>query len=726
MIKKNEHDIFRSFLILFEAKILRPPFKIDEYRKKLSEALLRNSTDQKLVLKALDFAYKAHDGQYRKSGEPYIIHPCTVADILLFDLNLNSPELLAAAFLHDVVEDLEDITIEHIENSFGKIVSEIVDGCTKLHRYRMRNQTLKDLTHSKIFLTASQRLEIFLVKLADRLHNLRTLGSLPLPKRQRIARETLDVYAPIAAILNITPFRRLLFDQALSYLFPKNSRKIKNILHAEKNLDEVQTIRKTLEQAFIKESIDVTVRISPKSLEAFYNPIKRTLSINNSENTIDFNIIVHSENQLNCYKALGIINKEFKPIPRKLRDFIANPKSNGYQSIHVRHNLFGKNYLMMIRTPEMDNVARQGILVHFRKHNQPSEDYVKYIQEQFRIIGEYDGEAGERKQIIQDSKSDEIYLFTPQGDPVSLPSNSIVLDFAYKIHSDIGKNCTGAIVNGKRLRVEDSLSDGQIVKILTGISTIEQPAEMEFKCKTPKARSAINRQKSKRLDAFSEKIGRDILLQHMKKNKLDVNILKEQDTELIMDVLNIESIQKAYQRIGQDRLSPKELLYYFADILRKPGNSVQVEKESLGTISVEYLDNHFYKFAQCCNPYPGDKNIIGLLSKRGISFHYKNCSEIERLKISKEKFLNIQWVSCEWPVTVFHVEIKNSSIFKVVKAMSTIEEEFQINKIEEIKRGHRLLVSIHFEVNGFDAAKQVFRAFPKGRVTINHYNIKSV
>jgi len=706
-------------------KILRNSFQINTYRNKLSEALTQSGTEKKLVIKALDFANRAHEGQYRKSGEPYIIHPCTVTDILLFDLNLNSPDLLAAALLHDVVEDLEDITIDHIEQSFGKTVSEIVDGCTKLHRYRMRNQTLKDLTHSKIFLTASQRLEIFLVKLADRLHNLRTLGSLPLSKRQRIARETLDVYAPIAAILNITPFRRLLFDQALSYLFPKNSRKIRNILNSEKNLDEVQTIKKTLEQAFLKESMDVTVRVNPKSLEAFYNPIKRTLSINNSENNIDFNIIVHTDNHLDCYKALGIINREFTPIPRKLRDFIANPKSNGYQSLHVRHNLFGKNYLMMVRTQTMDNIAKQGILVYFREHNKPSEEYIKYVQEQFRIIGEFDGEAEERKQIIQDSKSDEIYLFTPQGDPISLPANSIVLDFAYKIHSDIGKSCTGAIVNGKRLKVDDLLADGQIVKVLTGISTIERPADLQFKCKTPKARSAVNRQKNKRLDAFSEKIGRDILFQHMKNNDLNISILKEQDTDLILDVLNIESLQHAYQRIGQDRLSPKELLYYFADIWLKPGTSVQVDKDSLGMISVEYLDNHFYKFAQCCNPYPGAKNIIGLLSKRGLSFHYKNCSEIERLKISKEKYLNIKWVSCEWPTTVFHIEIKNASLFNIVQSLAIIKEDFQINKIEEIKRGHRRLISVQFEVNGLDTAKQVFRALPKGQVMINYYTIKS-
>ena len=699
------------------------PFQIDQYRKKLSDALDKKTTEQTLILKALDFAYRAHSGQTRKSGEPYIIHPCTVVDILLFDLELDFPDLLAAAFLHDVVEDLEHITIEHIETQFGKKVSEIVDGCTKLRRFRMPTNTLKDLTHSKILLTASQCPEIFLVKLADRLHNLTTLNSLPQPKRQQIARETLDIYAPIAAILNIMPLRELLFEKALAYIFPKNTRKIRNILKNDLNLDDVQTIQKTLEQAFKKESMHVTIRARPKSMEAFYNPVKKTLSINNAENIIDFNIIVHTDNVLDCYKALGVVNCEFRPVPRKLRDFIANPKSNGYQSIHVRHNLFGRNYLMVIRTRQMDELANQGILAHWREHNQPSDNYVKYIQEQFQIIGAYDGAAVDRRKIIQDSKSDEIYLFTPKGDPVSLPANSIVLDFAYKIHSDIGKKCIGAIADGKRLQVDDSLSDGQVVNILTDASFKERPPELESKCRTPKARSAVNRQKSYRLNAFSERIGREILVQHMQKNNLDIQILKTHDTALILDFLNIENMQNAYQRIGQDRLSPKELLYYLADIYLNNG-AIKTDKESLGTISVDFLDNHFYKFAQCCNPYPGDKNIIGLLSKRGVSFHYKNCSEIERRNISTEKYLNIQWVVCEWPVTTFTVEIKKTTALSIVKALATVEDHLTIHRIEEHQRGKRVSTILNFDVNGLEEAKNVFQALPKGRVTINQYHIK--
>ena len=699
------------------------PFQIEKYRNKLSNALYQRGAEQKLVLKALDFACEAHRNQTRKSGEPYIIHPCTVVDILLFDLDLVFPHLLAAAFLHDVVEDLDDITIDQIESQFGKKVSDIVDGCTKLRRFRMPTNTLKDLTHSKIFLTASQCPEIFLVKLADRLHNLRTLKSLPHPKRHQIARETLDVYAPIASILNILHLRKLLFDHALSYLFPKNSRRIRNILKHEINIDEVQTIKKTLEQAFKKESMNVTIRVCPKNMESFYNPFNKTLSVNNAENNIDFNIIVHTENTLDCYRALGVVNCEFRPVPRKLRDFIANPKTNGYQGIHVRHNLFGKNYLMIIRTPQMDNLANQGILDHWRQYNQPSDSYIKYLQEAFRMIGEYDGAAVERRKIIQDSKSDEIYLFTPHGDSISLPSKSIVLDFAYKIHSDIGHGCIGAIVNGKQLCVDDELFDGQVVNILSENSNKERPPELEFKCRTPKARSAVNRQKTHRLNEFSEKIGKEVLNQHMKKNNLDVNLLNTQHTKLILDFLNIENIQKAYRRIGQDRLSPKELLYYLADIYSN-NSAIKKDKESLGTISVDALDNSFYKFSQCCNPYPGDKNIIGLLSKRGVSFHYKNCHSIERQKISKEKYLNIQWVECKWPPTVFNVEIKKTSALSIIRALASVENNLTIQKLEEKRRGQRLTTILNFEVSGLEVAKQVFCVLPIGQVTINQYFIK--
>ena len=698
------------------------PFQIDKYRQKLSEALNQRGVEQNLILDALDFAHKAHCGQTRKSGEPYIIHPCTVVDILLYDLDLVFPHLLAAAFLHDVVEDLDDITIDQIEKLFGNKVSEIVDGCTKLRRFRMPTNTLKDLTHSKIFLTASRCPEIFLVKLADRLHNLRTLKSLPHPKRQKIARETIDVYAPIASILNILHLRKLLFDQALAFIFPKNTRKIRNILKRDVNIDEVQTIKKTLEQAFKKESMNVTIRVCHKNMESFYNPVNKTLSINNAENVIDFHIIVHTDNTLDCYKALGVVNFEFRPVPRKLRDFIANPKSNGYQSIHVRHNLFGRNYLMIIRTPQMDNLANHGILDHWRKHDKPSDSYIKYIQEAFRMIGEYDGAAAERRKIIQDSKSDEMYLFTPRGDSISLPSKSIVLDFAYKIHSDIGHGCIGAIVNGKQLCVDDELSDGQVVNIVSEKIRKERPPELEFKCRTPKARSAVNSQKTNRLNDFSEKIGKVILNQHMEKNKLDVELLNTQRTQLILDFLNIENIQKAYRRIGQDRLSPKELLYYFAE--NYLNTAIKKDKDLLGTISVDALDNNFYKFAQCCNPYPGDENIIGLLSKRGVSFHYRNCKEIEKQKISKDKYLNIQWIDCKWPSTVFSVEIKKMTALSIIRALASVENNLTIHKLEEKHRGQRLIVDLNFEVSGLKRAKQVFSVLPKGQITINQFYIK--
>jgi GTP pyrophosphokinase len=457
-------------------------------------------------------------------------------------------------------------------------------------------------------------------------------------------------------------------------------------------------------------------------MESFYNPVNKTLSINNAENIIDFNIIVHTDNTLDCYKALGVVNTEFRPVPRKLRDFIANPKSNGYQGIHVRHNLFGKNYLMIIRTPKMDNLANQGILDHWRKHNQPSDSYIKYLQEAFRMIGEYDGAAVERRKIIQDSKSDEIYLFTPHGDSISLPSKSIVLDFAYRIHSDIGHSCIGAIVNGKKLCVDDELFDGQVVNILSGTKRKERPPELEFKCRTPKARSAVNRQKTHRLNDFSEKIGKEILKQHIQQNNLDLKLLETQHTKLILDFLNIENIQQAYRRIGQDSLSPKELLYYHDNSIND--SDINKNKESLGTILVGALDNYFYKFAQCCNPYPGDKNIIGLLSKRGVSFHYRNCRAIQRQKIPKEKYLNIQWVDCDWPSTVFNLEIKNSTAFSIIRALADIEKNLTIHKLEEKYRRQRLITVLNFEVNGLKDARQIFCVLPKGQVTINQYFIK--
>jgi GTP diphosphokinase / guanosine-3',5'-bis(diphosphate) 3'-diphosphatase len=332
-------------------------FDLDHYRSRMARYIDESNEENRIVFRALEFAHKLHKGQHRKSGAPYISHPCAVAELLARELRFKDPLLLAAALLHDVVEDVREVTLEDIERLFGETVAELVDGCTKLTRHHLDRATLKDLTHSKIFLSASRRLGVLLIKLADRLHNLRTLHHLAKAKRQRIAQETIEVYAPIAAKFNIYPLKRELYHLALSYLYPRKSKKILQFINALRHSPEYQEIVRALQEAFAKASCPITLRPRAKGLGNYYDPLKRTLEIANSENNIDFAVILQTEDLVTCYTALGIVNTTFAPIPRSLRDFIANPKNTGYRSLHVRIHSGDQNYLIKVRTPSMDEWA---------------------------------------------------------------------------------------------------------------------------------------------------------------------------------------------------------------------------------------------------------------------------------------------------------------------------------------------------------------------------------
>jgi len=696
---------------------LSPKFDLESFRKKAVNKLTCNGKDLQIFNRALDFSYKHHNGQVRKSGDPYIIHPCAVVDILLFELELYDTDLLVGALLHDVVEDVKGVTINNIYENFGSNVAKIVDGCTKLERYRMSKKVLKDLTHKKILSKTSENIDIILIKFADRLHNLRTLSSLSRSKRQIIAKETVEVYVPVATKLNLYPFKEKLLDQALIYLFPRVSRKILNLIQKENNQREIKLIVNRLMDGFKKEDIKVKINVCPKGLGYFYDPVKKILSINYTENIIDFILILENESILDCYKVLGIVNSIFPPIPRKLRDFISNPKSYNYRSLHVRNNLYGKNYLMQIRTPEMDRVARKGIIADWKKRD--NDEQVKEIKDHFRMIGEFNGSPESTKEIIQTAESKQLYLFTPAGESISLPAKSIVLDFAYKIHSEIGDNCIGGMVDRQHKDVDDELFDGQVVTIITHKTHPEWPIDLEKKCKTPKARSAVNRYRNQKLRNFAEKIGKEILLQTIHNKGLNPEILSSNELDYIFAILNVKNINDVYLRIGQDKLSPDAFLYYFKGY--KNYYKTNEQNKFLAVITVDCPNCLFYKFSQCCNPFPGQDGIIGLLSERGISFHNIKCSELKRLKITSDKWLIINWKNGKWPVTNFNIELKEAKPFHVLKSLSSINGQFNIKTMNEVKRGNKINTSLCFEVNSLDQSKKIFYSLKNYRFQIVNY-----
>jgi GTP pyrophosphokinase len=628
--------------------------------------------------------------------------------------------------LHDVVEDVTWMSIEDVENRFGPVVAELVDGCTKLTRYHLDRTSLKDLTHSKIFISASRRLGVLIIKLADRLHNLRTLHYLPLTKRQRIAQETIDVYAPIAARLNLYPVKRELYHLALSFLYPKKSKRIMHLIRELRNAPAVAILENSISKILADSGITADIRTRAKGLGAYFNPLKRTLDPGFPENYVDFIVILHSEEVADCYRALGLINNNLAAIPRTLRDFIANPKANGYRSLHTRIHLSGNNYLIKIRTLEMENWANGGILRAWESKQGLTDEHWLEISELLRDIGEYGGAAAHRKDLIRLSDSEEVYTYSPAGDIYYLPKASIVLDFAYRIHSELGDNCEGALVNGVWTPIIGLLKDGDLVEILTTSEPPDVDAELESLCKTPKARTAINRRLHQKRLSFAQQAGRDILFQEIVRHKLSATVLEGENIRFILEILNVKDLQDLYLKIGQDLVSPQVVLYYLeGQRLNEPGKHAREENLPRNSLSVSGLDKAVFKFARCCNPLPGQDHVLATLSERGVTFHHSNCRDLrERHSLLMQQMLEVHWqLGAPWrhPL-VFKVQVLEKGIRDLLPMLAGLPQTVEIQSMEGgLDKHSREFVSLSILFHDFAEAKEFFSQMPSEHMIVEDY-----
>jgi len=702
----------------------------EHYRARMVLHVDENKDENAIFFRALRFAHELHAGQKRRSGAPYVSHPFAVAEILARELKLKDPFILTAALLHDVVEDVPSIQLEDIRERFGDVVAELVDGCTKLTRQYLDKAILKDLTHSKIFLTASRRLGVLIIKLADRLHNLRTLHYLPKPKRQRIAQETIEVYAPIAAKLNIFPLKRELYHLALAYLYPKKSKKILQFIRTFRSSPEVAEFESVLQRVFNDAPFTVTIRPRAKGLGSYYDPLKKTLDIINSENHMDFAVILDSEDTVACYSALGLVNLTFPPIPRTLRDFISNPKTNGYSSLHVRVHVGGQNYLIKIRTPKMDEYASYGILSKWDADKPLSDEHWQEISELLRSIGEYAGAGPQRKALIRLSESEEIFVYSPKGDIFYLPKGSVVLDFAYKIHSDLGDHCAGATVNSEWAPPTLQLNDADIVKIITSPELYDVDPELEGLCKTPKARTAINRHLQQKRLLYAQNIGQQILLQEVKRHGFPPEILEDENTRLILEFHNIKNLSELFVRVGQDLLSPHVVLYYFTSPLPKEKEQNQSAGKlpsvhDRNVLTVAGLDKGIHKFARCCNPFPGQQDVLAVLSERGITFHHKSCSDLlDRHNLQPQRLLDVKWdrESLWRHPLMFHLRVMQASLQSLIQSLADCNSTASIqNLTNETDKHGQPLVLLTVKLQSFAEAHDFFRCLPADRITIDGY-----
>ena len=613
------------------------PFDLELYRSQMRR-LLRDTARAHVFWDALDFATDAHNDQWRRSGEAYIMHPCSVARILAEEMDVVDPEILAAALLHDTVEDVEEVSSELVGEKFGFYVEAIVEGCTKVTQHSGDKQTLSKKVHRKIFSGAALRPEVMLVKLADRLHNLRTLSAMPKRKRQKISDETLDIYAPLASVLGLFSLKREMYNLALSFKFPKQGAKvlgqIKQLQRSPAALNIVKELKRNTREVWL--NCGITIRT--KGLWAYYDSANHILR-KQIDNPLEILIMV--DDIQSCYSILGILNQTFPPIPRTIRDFIANPKPTGYQGLHARANIKGEKYLFKIRTEDMARCAQRGLFKDWTSKSTAQRRFIKEIQELFDVIGSED--SGSYREVIAASGKKEIYTYTPAGDLICLPVNSTVLDFAFRVHTEIGHSCTGAMIGRRKFASDHRLRDGDVIRILRVEHPLQFQPSMLGLCQTPRARAELSRTFRLRRQHLSREIGLSIVNQEMHRYGLPIELLHKEGVQKICDHFYLADLAELYVHVGDGRLrlstliqKVKQELYDGQSPLVEPtGEFNKVELTSIDPIAV--------KISACCKPNPTDKGLFALLSKRGLSVHHKDCPQLHKVKFQREDIVDLRW-----------------------------------------------------------------------------------
>ncbi len=607
-----------------------------------------------LVEKAYVFAAKAHAGQIRKSGEPYLSHPLAVAYILA-QMRLDLPTI-AAGLLHDTVED-SSLTLEDLRKHFGEEVALIVDGVTKLSALPTTDRFHKQAENfRKMLLAMAKDLRVILVKLADRLHNMRTLEFQAEPKRRRIAQETLDIYAPIASRLGIDWLKRELEDLSFRYLYPEEFQRLK--AEVEKRLEEaqeyVEEVKKLIQQTLEKHGLKARVLGRSKHLWSIYRKLERNgWTIDQLDQIYDlvgFRVIVKTIKE--CYEVLGIIHALWPPIPGRFKDYISLPKPNMYQSLHTTVlGPRGKRVEIQIRTEEMDRIANEGIAAHwlYKEGAILSPKESKKFEWLERLV-ELQKELQNPKEFLESLRLDlfpeEVYVFTPGGDIKVLPRGATPVDFAYAIHTEVGHHCVRAWVNHQLVPLDYELQTGDVVKIDT--SSQQKPSRDWLKfVKTSRARSRIRQwlraEERERMVAA----GREILARELRKHRIQISsFLDSPEAQEIAHKFNFKTVEDLLVALGYGKLTPNQVVkrYLGEESPKMVCEKVPETGEIRCTGEVLLMDgtrNVLFHLGRCCNPVPGD-DLIGYITRgRGISVHRASCPNVAIL--DEERKIEVRW-----------------------------------------------------------------------------------
>lgn len=707
--------------------------------KLLSKIEKYNSSDSTaIIVKAYEFAKKAHEGQLRQSGDEYISHPLEVANILA-DLNMDNVTI-TAAILHDVVEDTK-YSYDDIKNAFGEEVAMLVDGVTKLGK--LEYTTKEDLQAEnlrKMFIAMAKDIRVIIIKLADRLHNMRTLKYMPEKKQREKAAETMEIYAPIAHRLGISKIKWEMEDLALRYLEPKEYYELVDKVAKKRQEREeyINTVIEQLNEKIHEVGIEAHIEGRPKS---FYSIYRKMFYQNKTFDQIfDLTAVrIIVETVKDCYGALGIVHTLWKPIPGRFKDYIAMPKPNMYQSLHTTViGPDGQPFEVQIRTWEMHRTSEFGIAAHWKyKEGRDGQNDFDEKLKWLRQMLEWQNEIKDTKEFMETLKIDllvdEVYVFTPKGDVIDLPVDSTPIDFAYKIHSHIGNKCVGAKINGRIVTLDYKLQNGDIVEIITSASANGPSRDWLKIAKSNHTKTKIKQwfKKEKRDENIVK--GRELLERESKRHGLNpAIILKPELLDIIYKKYSLHTVEDLYASVGYGGVSANQILMKLKeeykklfkpedkDIIAELEEKLQkpeVKKKSHSTgIKVKGVDNLMARFARCCNPVPGDE-VFGYITKgRGVSVHRKNCPNANDFLQQPERVVDVEW-NAETKVSYnADVEIRAYDRKGLLAEITNIVDDSKININSFYSRTTKermAIVNFILEIHDVDQLNKLIRKFKK-------------
>jgi len=679
--------------------------KIETYEQLVPNLSYLNNKEIELVTKAYEFASEKHFGQKRVSGEEYIIHPLNVASILA--LIHADCFTICAALLHDTIEDC-DVTFEEIKDNFNLEIAKLVESITKINKLNFSGDTEAMIANQrKILVGMTEDVRVIFLKLADRLHNMRTLWALSEKRQRANAKETLDIFTPIAHRLGINSIKSELEDLSLRYLKPEAYFQIVEKLNKTKKERDayIEKMKESVSSILIDNKINHEIKGRSKSIYSIYKKLDKGKTFNEIYDFLALRVYVNTEAE--CYQVLGLIHSKFKPMPKRFKDYVAMPKTNMYQSLHTTvFGVDGMVFEIQIRTYEMDKVAENGIASHWSykegKSNMQSEMEQKL--QFFRVLMDLNNSETDQEYIDsvrEDVLKDSVYVFTPDGDVIELPKGATPIDFAYRVHSKVGDTMVGAIVNGNIVSLDYELKDNDIVKINTNKSSTPSLEWINI-AKTSQARNKIKSFFNKSSKEDYVKKGEEILKNELKKKKITIsNFFEQENINEVLKEFKCSDINELYINIGNNKYTPTQIINFMNEenetkediILKKTQNKIVKSVSVKNDIIVEGIEDIKVNIASCCKPVLEDE-IVGYITKgNGITVHRMSCPNINDLQ---ERIIDVRW-NCEmnkkYPASLLIRSIEGKNILMDIIA-KTSNTDITIESIKTISANEDYLYEI--------------------------------